>query len=422
MKAAKTKAKKIDFHQALRDAAQSMVRLKRPERLLKMIIRFIDSEVGLTHTSILVLEEKKHRFIFTDSKGSRRFPLGLVKIDLDYPLVDWFQHLKGKLKIHDNFLYLPTVEQWCRNGKLKQQAPALEKVRKAMSDFKAELVVPGYYKKSLLGILLLGKKVNGRQFTPSEISFFQILTQDCSMAIKNAQFYQDLSSQNQELARRVKEIEGLRKKEQETYYQIMRSLAQQVHAKDPYTFGHINQVERLGMMVAKEMKLDLSGKKRDILSAGLTLHDVGKIGIPDHILKKPARLNPEEWAMMKTHVEKGVKILEPLTDFQEVAEIVHCHHENFDGSGYPRGLKGEQIPIGARIVTVVDAFHAIVSTRCYDPARPFAAAFKELRRCAGAQFDPEVVEAFIHAMQQDMKKRGVDVILDEVDQELADTA
>ena len=103
---------------------------------------------------------------------------------------------------------------------------------------------------------------------------------------------------------------------------------------------------------------------------------------------------------MRTHVEKGVKILEPLTDFKEVAEIVHCHHENFDGSGYPRGLKGQAIPIEARIVSVVDAFHAIVSTRCYRGGSPIEIAFQELKRCAGTQFDPAVVEAFIRAMKK----------------------
>jgi putative nucleotidyltransferase with HDIG domain len=227
------------------------------------------------------------------------------------------------------------------------------------------------------------------------------------MAIKTAQYHQSLIEQNQALARQLKEIETLRKKEQETYYQIMRSLAQEVHAKDPYTFGHLNQVERLGIMAAKELGYDLSGKRKDVLSAALVLHDVGKIGIPDHILKKPDRLTKEEWEIMKTHVDKGAKILEPLTEFEEVAQIVRCHHENYDGTGYPRGLKGEAIPLEARIVSVVDAFHAIVSTRCYDAARPVEDAFRELERCSGTQFDPRVVEAFIRAVKKDMKKRGV---------------
>ncbi len=414
---------KIDYPKVLRDVAQSMVRLKHPERLLKMITRFIDSEVGLSHTSMVVLDEKKHRFIFVDSKGSRRFPVGFLKFDLDHSLVVWFQEVKKKIGIEEDFLHLPTVKKWChevKKGSLSEaQAGEFEKIRRAMANFKAELIIPGYYKKTLSGLLILGKKTNDRPFTSSDISFFQILTQDCSMAIKNAQYYQDLVAQNEELAHRIREIENLRKKEQETYYQIMRAFAQQVHAKDPYTFGHVREVETLGLMTAKEMKVDLSGRRRDILSAALILHDVGKVGIPDQILKKADLLSDAERLVMRTHVEKGVKILEPLKDFREAAEIIRCHHENFNGSGYPRGLRGDEIPIEARIVSVVDAFHAIVSARNYDASRPSEFAFEELRRCAGTQFDPQVVEAFIRALQREIKKKGVNFFLRETEKKPA---
>ncbi|MGH7890426.1 MAG: HD-GYP domain-containing protein, partial [Thermodesulfobacteriota bacterium] len=334
--------KKMNYQKALRDVAKSMVRLKRPERLLKMITRFIDREFGLLHTSILILEEKRQHFIFIDSKGSRKFPIRLLKFEVNHPLARWFQ--KNKKKRHsEDYLSRPLVRKWCANGYWKaggkELLEELETVQKVMLDLKVELVVPGYYKGNLLGLLFLGPKMSARPFTDSEISFFQILAQDCSMAIKTAQYHQSLLEQNQALARKVEEIERLRKKEQDTYYQIMRSLAQEVYAKDAYTFGHVNQVERLGLMTAREMGYDLSGKRRDVLLAALILHDVGKIGIPDHILNKPDRLTPEEWVIMKTHVDKGAKILEPLTDFKEVAEIIRCHHENFNGTGYPRGLK-----------------------------------------------------------------------------------
>lgn len=103
---------------------------------------------------------------------------------------------------------------------------------------------------------------------------------------------------------------------------------------------------------------------------------------------------------MRQHPVKGAKILEPLTGFKEVANVVLHHHENYDGSGYPSGLKGEAIPLEARIVSVVDAFHAIVSKRCYSKGKPIEVAFEELERCAGTQFDPQVVGAFIRAYQR----------------------
>ena len=172
-----------------------------------------------------------------------------------------------------------------------------------------------------------------------------------------------------------------------------------------------------GKAWGKEMGYDMTGRKKDVLIASLHLHDVGKIGIPDHILMKPASLNEEEWKIMRQHPVKGAKILEPLSGFKEVANVVLHHHENYDGTGYPEGLKGEAIPLEARIVAVVDAFHAIVSKRCYSKGRSIDAAFQELERCAGTQFDPHVVEAFIRAYKRTLngkyKKADHDAHIDE---------
>ncbi|MDD5217403.1 MAG: HD domain-containing protein, partial [Candidatus Omnitrophica bacterium] len=341
--------KKIVYQEVLREVAESMVRFHRPSLLVKLVIRFIDREIGLSHTSVLISDESKKHFVFVDSKGSRRFPIGLLKFEMDHPLVAWFQSLGKKSRLKTDYLFRPQVEKMCDDEKLNidypEQKHILEKIRKAMQDLKVELIVPGYYKRSLLTFLMLGKKKTGRSFNPAEISFFQTLAYHCSMAIKTAQYHENLAAQNQELAKKIREIEFLRNKEKETYRQILRSLAQEVNAKDPMTFGHINEVEYLGSMTAKELGLDLDEHRKEILSAALILHDVGKIGIPDRILGKPKRLDPDEWIIMKTHVEKGVQILEPLADFGDVREIVRCHHERIDGSGYPRGLKADEIPI-----------------------------------------------------------------------------
>jgi len=422
------RAGKIDYQETLREIAKSMVRLNRPERLLKMITRYIDRELGLSHTSLLVLEEKQDRFTFVDSKGNRRIPMGLVKFNQDHPLVTWFQKKNGrhpqKGKISgggdDDYLYRPDINRWVKSRSTKigdELHKKFQTTAKAMDDLRVELAIPGYYKKNLLGMLLLGRKKNGRCFTDAEISFFQILVQDCSMAIKSAEYHRHLIQRNRDLEKHLKEIATLHEKERNTFYEILRSLAQEVHAKDAYTYGHVRQVERLGMITAKELGLDVTGKNKAILSAGLILHDVGKIGIPDRILNKPSRLDPEEWKVMQTHVEKGARILAHLSDFKEVSEIVHCHHENYDGSGYPRGLRRDQIPIQSRIVSAVDAFRAIVSTRCYSQGRPVEVAFQELRRCAGTQFDPDVVEALIRGVKKEMKRRGVGFFLDDSHQD-----
>ncbi|MBI2166663.1 MAG: HD domain-containing protein [Candidatus Omnitrophica bacterium] len=403
------KAQPVDYHEALREIAKSMVRLKRPERLLKMITRFITRELGLTHAAILVLEPEKSRYTIFDSKGVKKLPRSLIRLDLDHPIIRWFRMTDKETEADRAYISKNRIQALLRNPQIYKNRPevheSLVRLQRAMGDYRVDIAIPGHFKEALVGILLLGEKLSRRLFTQTEISFFQTLVHDAAIAVKTSEYHERLIERNLELEERLKEIERLRKKEQETYYEIMKSLAQEVHAKDPYTFGHIHQVERLGVMTAEEMGLDLSGRKKAVLSAGLLLHDVGKIGIPDNILKKPSALDTEEWKVMRTHVEKGVKILEPLTDFKEVTEIVRCHHECYDGSGYPRGLRGDQIPIEARIVSVVDAFHAIVSTRCYREGRSIETALQELQRNAGTQFDPQVVGAFLRAFKKNGRSR-----------------
>ncbi len=372
---------------------KSLVRLKRPERLLKMITRFLSRDLGLTHAAILVFNPEKSHYAVFDSRGVKKLPLSFLRFDAHHPLIRWFHSKDKETQMLRNYLSRERIQTALRHDSPAKRRPELRKdlegLARILKDLRVEIAIPGHFKEVLVAILLVGEKLSRRLFTQTEIHFFQTLVHDMALAVKTTEH--------------SREIKKLRQKEEETYYQIVKSLAQQIHAKDPYTFGHIQQVEQLGLLAAEELGLELDSKRKATLSAGLLLHDVGKIGIPDPILKKPASLDSDEWKVMRTHVEKGVKILEPLTDFKEAAEIVHAHHERWDGRGYPRGLKGEAIPIEARIVSVVDAFHAIVSTRCYRKGRPMDEAFEELRRCSDSQFDSRVVEAFIRVMKKNRK-------------------
>ena len=170
--AGKKAARKLDYQTTLRDIAKSMVRLKRPERLLKIITRFIDRQFGLSHTSLLVLQEHKKCFTFVDSKGGRRFPIKLLKFEIDHPLVRWFQGARKKGGVpQEDFLHRAEFKKKLfdsRPRSLSKEVPTeLERVHKAMDDLKVELAIPGYYKDTLLGLLLLGQKKNGRLFTKS---------------------------------------------------------------------------------------------------------------------------------------------------------------------------------------------------------------------------------------------------------------
>jgi HD-GYP domain-containing protein (c-di-GMP phosphodiesterase class II) len=152
------------------------------------------------------------------------------------------------------------------------------------------------------------------------------------------------------------------------------------------------------MRLGREYGLD-SGRMKS-LEFGSLLHDIGKIGVPDLILRKPAKLTPEEWVLMREHPVHGQQILRGIQFLEGAAKVVAQHHEKWDGSGYPIGLKGEEIDVCARIFSVADAFDAITSNRVYRKGKPYHAAAKELDDWAGKQFDPLVVEAFHRVPQQ----------------------
>jgi diguanylate cyclase (GGDEF)-like protein/putative nucleotidyltransferase with HDIG domain len=174
------------------------------------------------------------------------------------------------------------------------------------------------------------------------------------------------------------------------------ALAFAVEAKDPYTRGHSQEVSRLAAQIALQAGLP-QAEVEDIRLAGI-VHDIGKIHVPEYVLHKPTLLTAEEFEKMKSHAAWGAKILEPLK-VMAIERIVRYHHEALDGQGYPEGLKGEQIPLGARIITVADAFDAIVSNRPHRKARTVQEALAELRRCRGTQFDPLAVDALVQSIE-----------------------
>jgi len=172
----------------------------------------------------------------------------------------------------------------------------------------------------------------------------------------------------------------------------IRALAETIDAKDPYTRGHVQRVTDVALAIADEMKLDEKQKKQ--LTVGSILHDIGKIGIKDAVLSKPSQLTEEEKKIFDQHPDIGSKIMKPIGQLEEMIPLIRHHHESYDGSGYPDGLKGEAIPLGARIMAVADTFDAMTSDRPYRKALPREAAKIEINKMSGKQFDPKVVEAF----------------------------
>lgn len=234
-----------------------------------------------------------------------------------------------------------------------------------------------------LGVLHLDRGPLDEPFTKDDMSLADALAAHVSAGIESAQ---------------------LLRKQRELFYATVSMLAQAVEIRDEYTAGHTARVTAYSNLLGVQLELSQSDMHK--IRIGTPLHDIGKIGIDDAILRKPTKLTPAEFDIMKTHTVKGAKIIEQVAELTDVIPIVRSHHERWDGGGYPDGLAGEKIDRLARIVSVADAFDAMTSDRPYRKGMPAEAAFAELERQAGKQFDPEVAAAFLaikHRIIQEMQ-------------------
>jgi putative nucleotidyltransferase with HDIG domain len=239
----------------------------------------------------------------------------------------------------------------------------------------ATLAVPLADSDGAIGVIMVGSTNGHDRFTSDDVRLLSTIANHSTVAIRNVELFASL---------------------REAYLGTVRSLAAAIDAKDAYTRGHSERVAEYGTLVAQRMGLS----EEEVLALELAayLHDIGKIGIPEAILRKPGRLDDDEFTVMKSHPIVGATILTPVEFPWPIMPAVRHHHEHFDGHGYPAGLKGPEIPLLARILTVADSFEAMVSDRPYRRGRAHDDALAEIVRCSGTQFDPVVVDAFVEVV------------------------
>jgi HD-GYP domain-containing protein (c-di-GMP phosphodiesterase class II) len=232
----------------------------------------------------------------------------------------------------------------------------------------APLVVNG----RTLGVIEVLNKSDGSRFNQHDLNAVATVATEAAMAIENTKLHATVL---------------------EAYKATIRTLAAAIDAKDPYTRGHSTRV--MEYAIATGVAMAFSQADMETLEYAGILHDVGKIAIDSSILTKPDQLDDDEWHKVKEHPRIGANILQEVPFLREAAELVLCHHERYDGTGYPQGLKGSEIPLGARVLAVADTFDSMTTDRSYHRASSVQDALGELVNCSGTQFCPTAVEAFI---------------------------
>jgi response regulator RpfG family c-di-GMP phosphodiesterase len=262
------------------------------------------------------------------------------------------------------------------------------------------LAVPLQVRGAMVGVLNVFSFTAGKKFDEGHRKMLAVLASRAASALDNARLYSELRSSNESLRQANLSLE-------EMFQQTVAGFAQALEESDQYTRGHSERVAVYSEVLASGLGIRGSDLHQ-IVQAGV-MHDVGKIGVRYDMLNKPGKLSPEEVAVFRQHPEKGKRILEPVPCLHGLIDGCWCHHEWYDGGGYPRGLAGHAIPLVGRVVAIADAYDAMTSDRAYRRALPHDVAIGEIERCAGTQFDPELAEAFvrlIEAWREGMRQRG----------------
>jgi HD-GYP domain-containing protein (c-di-GMP phosphodiesterase class II) len=327
-------------------------------RAMEAATRLMKAEVG----SLLLVDEEKHQLYFEVVLGDREEDIKKITLNLGEGIAGWVAE-NGK----------PLIVN------APEKEPRFFKGVDERTDFKTRnlICVPVKVKEKVIGVLEAINKQKEEDFDQEDLSLFISLADQVAIALDNARLYQEL---------------------EEMFFQTAESLADAIEKRDPYTGGHTQRVTLYSSAIAKY--LQLNPMERKWLKIASVLHDIGKIGIEDQILRKPDRLSSEEFNMIKRHSDMGAEIIEHIRQLREIVPGVKYHHEMINGKGYPDGLKGENIPLLAKIVAVADTYDAMTTNRPYRKALEKEAAIEELKKCSGTQFDSQVVEAFIEAHQK----------------------
>lgn len=351
---------KIKTIQVIHEIDRSILSVQAPQEILETVTRMVAKIIPCDRAIVALIDKEKQCFIYAAGFGVNSLT---KKAHVPFAETSTTEVIKtGRPQ------YMANLEE--AKGLLPLEKKFLEE------GFLSHLRVPLIVKGQPIGTLNIGAK-RPFAYTSDDLATLEKLASQISVALENARLLTDL---------------------QELFIGTLKALSEAIDAKSSWTKGHSDRVTRFALDIGTKMELDEKAMK-DLELAGL-LHDIGKIGTFELILNKPGSLTEEEMNIMKQHPSKGAEILSPIKQLKNIIPALKHHHEFYDGTGYPDGLKEEEIPLMARILAVADTFDSMTAERPYRKTPGHEKAVEELKRCSGTQFDPKVVEAFLKIVEK----------------------
>ncbi|MEO0129853.1 MAG: HD domain-containing phosphohydrolase [candidate division WOR-3 bacterium] len=357
--------KKIRDLETLIDASLVFSSTLDIDTLINIILQKAEELMDAEASSVFRIDEEKNELYFITARGEKGKEVKEIRIPMGKGIVGWVAQHKKPLLVPD----VTKDPRWFSG---------VDKKTKFVT--RSILAVPLMVKGKIIGVAEVLNKRGNKQFNEDDLEMYLALANQIAIAIENASLYKELD---------------------ELFLSSIRAIVEAIDAKDPYTKGHSARVVEYALLIGEGLELDKESLKDLELSA--VLHDVGKIGIPDRILSKPGLLNEEEYSYMKRHPEFGAEIVEPIKKLKSLVPNILHHHEKYDGTGYPMGLKGDKIPLGARIIAIADSFDAMTSDRPYRPRMETTVALSEIKKNRKTQFDPKLAELFIKTFERQFK-------------------
>jgi len=354
---------KYNAGKMLQHLSQTTASLLDLDKITNLILHEVMQTLHIERGAILVMGSNHHPYRVISELGQGNKILSGFRSD--HPVIKWISQNKTVLSRNDLVLNPVFKALWANE-------------RNELEKFRAELFIPLVSKGNFVGLMILGSKRSSQPYSVDDQLTLSTLANQTAVAIENARLYEEL---------------------EETFVQTISALANAIDVRDTYTSTHSQRIAEWAAAIARHLGCT-SEETRNIYWGGL-LHDIGKIGIPDEILKKTARLDETEFESVKKHTLVGANLISPIKKMAEVAPIIEHSHERYDGLGYPHGSKGEDIPLGARIIRVVDSFSAMRDDRPYKKSFSVQRAVKEIKNNSGKMYDPKIVDAFLFLLETD---------------------